>query len=93
MAATTNVSPDQVRAGNGGGVAKVLERAEAEVRTAAGAQRIDVYRAALSAADAIAAAGEDADTLGRLYRTECERLAEEFRRLTDQYLCRLIGEK
>jgi hypothetical protein len=52
-----------------------------------------VYTEARNAADYIEQLGAEVDDAARLYRSECQRLAEEFRNLTDQFLVRLIGPR
>jgi hypothetical protein len=36
---------------------------------------------------------DEADALGRLYRAECQRIAEDYRKITRDYLNRLIQLK
>ena len=54
-------------------------------------QRANLHHMARLAADFLDQIGTDADDAARLYRSECQRLAEEYRNLTDQFLARLIG--
>jgi hypothetical protein len=53
----------------------------------------DLYRRAGYCADYLEGVADEADDIARHYQGECRKLAEQFRRLTDQYLTRLIGPK
>jgi len=53
----------------------------------------DVYHEARGIAAAIEHTAEDADAVARLYRQECQRLADEYRRITDAFIVRLIGPR
>jgi len=56
-------------------------------------QKANIYHMARHAADFLDQVGDDADNTARLFSTECRRLAEEYRNLTDQFLTRLIGPR
>lgn len=56
-------------------------------------QRANLYHEARQVADFVERVGADADDAARLYASECSRLAEEFRKVTDQFLVRLIGQR
>jgi hypothetical protein len=56
-------------------------------------QRTAVYNDARNAASLLEQIGDEVDEAARLYRSECQRLAEEYRRLTDAFLVRLIGPR
>ena len=52
-----------------------------------------VYTDARNAASLMEQIADEADQAARLYRSECQRLAEEYRRVTDAFLVRLIGPR
>src|SRR5215475_9502061 len=56
-------------------------------------QRANLYHEARQVAEFVERVGADADDAARLYASECSRLAEEFRKVTDQFLVRLIGQR
>jgi len=53
----------------------------------------DIYHDARNAATLLEQVADEADQAARLYRSECQRLAEEYRRLTDAFLVRMIGPR
>jgi len=70
--------------------------AEQQLRTAKagnGQEAPDVFHEARSLAQAIEQTAEDADHVARLYRQECQRIADEYRRITEAFLVRLIGKR
>ena len=56
-------------------------------------QRANIYHMARQAADFLDQIGGDIDDAARVYRSECQRLAEEYRRITDAFVMRLIGPR
>jgi hypothetical protein len=93
------MATDQVRGGNGGSLQKALDEAEKAVQVTGKAPPppppppADLYRQAGYCADDLERVADEADDIARLYQSECRKLAAQFRRLTDQYLVRLIGPK
>ena len=54
-------------------------------------QKASLYHMAQQAADFLDQIGADTDDAARLFRSECERLAREYRNLTDTFMARLFG--